>query len=211
MSKRNVRKNRHKGSGFRGVWEWIELGFMIALALAALALVILVILSVLNNTTEANRQQEKLAEMSDRLDALKIEQREFDQLLDMVEGYQSTIQEIKSENDRLREILDKIGIDIFEITAYAPLDPNAIEGMCYEGDPNITASGARVEIGRTVAADTNVLPFGTRVWVQGFGWREVQDRGGAIKGNKIDVAVQSTSEAYGFGRERRVVVYARDS
>lgn len=152
--------------------------------------------------SENKKQQDELMLMRLQLEEVKVEHGTIDCLLDLVEDYQAEI-------TRLREILDLIGIDIYEITAYAPLDPNAVEGMCYEGDPTITASGAKVEAGRTIAADTNILPFGTKVWIEGFGWREVQDRGGAIKGNKIDIAVDSRAEAFKIGRQNRVVLYAR--
>ncbi len=88
-----------------------------------------------------------------------------------------------------------------EVTAYAPLDPEAEEGMCYAGDPTVTASGEPVEPGVTVAAGE--LPFGSRVWIEGIGWREVQDRGGAIGEKDIDVAVECREEALRFGRQKR--------
>ena len=55
----------------------------------------------------------------------------------------------------------------------------------------ITASGAKATEGVTIAADTSILPFGTQVYIAGIGNRTVQDRGGAIKGNTIDVYVPS--------------------
>ena len=40
----------------------------------------------------------------------------------------------------------------------------------------------------TIAADTKYYPFGTRMFVPGYGWGVVQDRGGAIKGrSRIDL------------------------
>ena len=92
-----------------------------------------------------------------------------------------------------------------EVTAYAPTCPTAIEGMCYSGDPTITASGQEVEIGNTAAAGPDV-PIGTKVWIEGFGWREVTDRGGAIGPGQFDVAVSSREEALNFGRQDRIVI-----
>ncbi|GEN35757.1 3D domain-containing protein [Aneurinibacillus danicus] len=64
----------------------------------------------------------------------------------------------------------------------------------------ITASGHRTKVGYTVAAGRHI-PFGTVLYIEGVGYRTVHDRGGAIKGNKIDVFVSSTKQARQFGRQ----------
>lgn len=61
----------------------------------------------------------------------------------------------------------------------------------------VTASGERVARG-VVAADPRV-PFGTRVWVPGYGFGVVLDRGGAVKGARLDVYVESVEEARSWG------------
>ena len=90
-------------------------------------------------------------------------------------------------------------------TAYAPLDPNAVEGMCYSGDPQVTASGQTSNPGVSVAMDSSI-PFGTRVLVEGFGERIVHDRGGAITGNKIDIMMWTLEEVRSFGRQNLQVI-----
>lgn len=76
---------------------------------------------------------------------------------------------------------------------------------CHTG--NRTASGAWPEVGRTVAVDPAVIPLGTRVWVEGHGWRVAEDVGGMIRGNRIDLYMSSEEEAVQFGRrEVRVVI-----
>lgn len=62
-----------------------------------------------------------------------------------------------------------------------------------------TASGTTATPGRTVAADTNVFPFGTKLLINGQIYT-VEDRGGAIKGNRIDIFFASHQEALIFGR-----------
>ena len=92
-----------------------------------------------------------------------------------------------------------------EITAYAPLDPGAVEGMCFLGDPNLTASGNPLIPGLTIAAGPGI-PFGTRVWIESIGIREVHDRGGMITDSHIDVAVWTRKEAFEIGRSNRRVI-----
>lgn len=49
------------------------------------------------------------------------------------------------------------------------------------------------------------MPFGTKIYIDGVGERIVQDRGGAIKGNKIDLYFDSHEKALEFGRQTRKV------
>ncbi len=53
----------------------------------------------------------------------------------------------------------------------------------------------------TIAADTTYYPFGTRVYIPGYGWGTVADRGGAIQGPaRMDLFFSSHSEALEWGR-----------
>lgn len=101
-------------------------------------------------------------------------------------------------------------VEIWEATAYAPLDPNAKKGMCYSGDPNITASGELILPGVSVAAGKNI-PFGTWIWVEGCGWRRVDDRGGRIKDRQVDICCFTQEEAINWGRRKVVVVIPMNS
>jgi 3D (Asp-Asp-Asp) domain-containing protein len=58
---------------------------------------------------------------------------------------------------------------------------------------------------KVVAVDPAVIPLGSRVYVEGYGEAIAGDTGGAIKGHKIDLFVQTKDEAYAFGR-RQVTV-----
>jgi 3D (Asp-Asp-Asp) domain-containing protein len=66
------------------------------------------------------------------------------------------------------------------------------------------ASGLGTRRG-TIAADPRILPYGTRVYIEGAGSYNgeylVTDAGTAIKGNKIDVWVPTLKEARRFGRK----------
>ena len=91
-----------------------------------------------------------------------------------------------------------------ELTAYAPLDSRAVEGMCFSGDPTVTASGSRSTPGRTVAAGRG-FAYGTKIYIPGHGHRIVEDRGGAISDTHIDLMVDTKEEAYAIGREKVII------
>jgi 3D (Asp-Asp-Asp) domain-containing protein len=72
----------------------------------------------------------------------------------------------------------------------------------------ITASG--LPAGReVVAVDPNVIPLGTRLYVEGFGEVVAGDTGSAIRGNRIDVYFEDVTDAINFGRQD-LVVYILD-
>jgi 3D (Asp-Asp-Asp) domain-containing protein len=64
----------------------------------------------------------------------------------------------------------------------------------------ITASGSRAMPG-TIAADTRLYPMGTVMHVEGYGYGRVEDRGGAIKQQHIDLYFRSHREAREWGRK----------
>ncbi|MBC7340849.1 MAG: 3D domain-containing protein [Clostridia bacterium] len=78
----------------------------------------------------------------------------------------------------------------------------------YTHTGNRTATGTWPEVG-TVAVDPKVIPLGTRLWVEGYGWGTALDTGRLIRGRRIDVFMPSRAEALEWGRKRvRVRIYA---
>ncbi len=80
-----------------------------------------------------------------------------------------------------------------------------------EGEPKkvgVTSCGTKAKPG-TIAADTAVFPFGTRIRVPGYGWGTVEDRGGAIKGTRLDLFFNSHEEALQWGRRSVTVEVIR--
>lgn len=74
------------------------------------------------------------------------------------------------------------------------------------GGNSRTATGATARANYTIATDPRYYPMGTIIYIPYFanypngGWFIAQDTGGAIKGNKIDVYMNSYSECTNFGR-----------
>lgn len=52
---------------------------------------------------------------------------------------------------------------------------------------------------KVIAVDPTVIPLGTKVWVEGYGYAIAGDTGGAIKGNRIDLFIPDEKEVYKYG------------
>jgi len=96
--------------------------------------------------------------------------------------------------------LERVRTLEMEVTAYSP-----DERSCGVWANGITASGYSVWTNgmRLVAADTRLLPMGTIVTVPGYDQGrpvEVLDRGGKIKGRRLDVLFPTHEEAEAWGR-----------
>ncbi len=69
----------------------------------------------------------------------------------------------------------------------------------------LTARGTRAGYG--VCAADPCVPFGTRLWIEGYGFATVEDRGGDIRGERLDLWFSDVHTALAWGRRRvRVVV-----
>ncbi|WP_017756293.1 3D domain-containing protein [Calidifontibacillus oryziterrae] len=73
----------------------------------------------------------------------------------------------------------------------------------------ITYSGVRVkrDLYSTVAADLNVFPIGTILFIPNYGYGVVADKGGAIKGHKIDLYYETVEDVYREWGKKEVEVY----
>ena len=72
----------------------------------------------------------------------------------------------------------------------------------------ITRSGREVEHG-IVAVDPSVIPLGTKLYVDGYGFALAADTGSAIRGYKIDLFMEYIGDALRFGR-RNITVWILD-
>ena len=88
-----------------------------------------------------------------------------------------------------------------EVTAYC-----ACKKCCGSHAQGLTASGHRISYngGHFVAADTRLLPFGTKLVIPGYANGkpvEVIDKGGAIKGRHIDLFMPTHQKAVEWGKQ----------
>ena len=75
-----------------------------------------------------------------------------------------------------------------------------VGATAYCNDP-VTATGTKPQVGRTIAVDPKIIPYGTRVYIPQFDRVFIaEDCGSAIKGNRIDIYMQdyNTCMEWGF-------------
>ncbi|MCJ7652280.1 MAG: 3D domain-containing protein [Actinobacteria bacterium] len=76
-----------------------------------------------------------------------------------------------------------------EATGYSPEEP---------GLDDTTSSGMKAQHG-VVAVDPRVIPLGTRLYIEGYGYAIAGDTGSAIKGNRIDLCFDTLEEVEAYG------------
>ncbi|AMQ66602.1 L-alanyl-D-glutamate peptidase [Bacillus phage Shbh1] len=101
----------------------------------------------------------------------------------------------KTKNNQSSEV--SVSGRTLEVTA------TAYTAYC-QGCSGITYTGIDLRSNpnqKVIAVDPNVIPLGSRVYVEGYGEAVAGDIGGAIKGHKIDVFIPNHSDAIAFGRK----------
>lgn len=99
----------------------------------------------------------------------------------------------KKKNKKKKNKKSKIKcLGTFKVTGYCSCS------RCCGKSTGVTASGTVAKAGRTIAADTSKLAFGTKVVINGHTYT-VEDRGGAISGNRIDIFFSSHAKALQWG------------
>lgn len=137
-------------------------------------------------------KQNEITSMQNELSATKENlQLEIEKVLALnteIDIANNTIANLKDDKYNLVYLGD------FKITYYCD---ERYSHIC--GGNGVTASGKHTEIGVTAAADWSVLPKGSLVYIENLGFREIQDIGGGVNGNHIDVLVKGHQEAINFG------------
>ncbi len=83
-----------------------------------------------------------------------------------------------------------------------------VEASGYTYSGSRTATGRHPAVG-LIAVDPSVIPLGTRLYIDGYGYATAADTGGAIRGNRVDLFFESTSDCLNWGR-RTVKAYILD-
>lgn len=114
-----------------------------------------------------------------------------------------THNKLMTATDQVSEVGKRTWGRRFKITKYVP----AAGGINADKDRFHTATMWKANPkNRIVAVDPTVIPYGSWVWIEGQGWFNAQDCGGAIKGYRIDVMSGDLKGAMQFGKQERFVI-----
>lgn len=80
--------------------------------------------------------------------------------------------------------------------------------ICNDGDNRYTATMTTPTVGRTIAVDPNIIPYGTEVVIDSHTY-VAEDTGESIKGNRIDLLFDTHEEALEFGVQEKNVIIKR--
>ncbi|GAB6153475.1 3D domain-containing protein [Desulfosporosinus burensis] len=94
-------------------------------------------------------------------------------------------------------VAEKEQVDLTTLKISKSLD---VEASAYTYTGNNTATGVKPREG-LIAVDPKVIPMGTKVYVEGYGYAIAADTGGAILGNKIDVFFGTLRQCMDWGRK----------
>lgn len=112
--------------------------------------------------------------------------------IDKIVQVQKSVTSRSSTSTRTDSTGTTSGTVIYKVTAYC-----SCSKCCGKYSSGYTASGTKATAGRTVAASSK-FAFGTQLSINGKTY-VVEDRGGAITGNKIDIYMNSHAEALAWG------------
>ena len=93
-------------------------------------------------------------------------------------------------------------LGVFRLTFYTPTELGASNANALR-----TATGTNPKEGRTIAVDPKIIPKGSLVFIEGWGYYIAEDTGSAIKGKRIDIFLNSYKMAKQLGNKQQARVY----
>lgn len=164
---------------------------------------------------------ESVQDISTSFMALAVEGDAIQSAKEKIEAKEQAIKEAKEKAEREarekaeREAREKAEREAAEKAAKASSQQPSgqtfyMESTAYSSDPadalgggTVTATGQNLLTNpMAVAVDPNVIPLGTRLYVEGYGEAIASDTGGAIKGNIVDVHFPTYEQCVQWGRRQ---------
>ena len=146
------------------------------------------------------------SQIKNELDVVKMEVTSYKESLNQKDqDVQKNMQQNKILNDALQEANQTIDELKDNNSTLVYLGDFKLSHYCDERRPHIcggsgvTASGSSTKVGRTVAVDPKVIPYGTKIYIEGYGWRTAEDCGSWVNNNHIDILVNTHAQAEQLG------------
>ncbi len=182
--------------------------------------------------TTLNQKEKVISDMEESLNIMELQVENLTEAIQVLDAKfvesEERNQELETENKKLHNKVNILEEQKKEIERKVPpatttsrgssassyvgkeltVTATAYTAYC-QGCSGITATGINLRNNphaKVIAVDPNVIPLGSRVWVEGYGEAIAGDTGGAIKGNIIDVHVPTKDDAYQWGRRFNVKV-----
>jgi len=115
---------------------------------------------------------------------------------------EQVIHEFQLNTPKKRVIIENskpVSGEILDLAKLKVVKSFTVEATAYTYTGNRTATGLNPRVG-LIAVDPKVIPLGSRVYVDGYGYAIAADTGGAIRGNKVDVFFPTLRECLDWGR-----------
>ncbi len=141
----------------------------------------------------------------DKVIALGVDNRFLPQSVRYHKRYARAFQLQRQMSARAGSPRDRMASDAPQGSTLRPVKSMIVHTSGYAAGPaggslgNYTATGMRCVRG-AVATDPRVIPLGTKLYIEGYGYAFACDTGGAIKGKRIDLAFNTVRECFQHGR-----------
>lgn len=153
---------------------------------------------------QINNIQNNLHETAEAIRCFNTEDTLINELSNKWLEYNNTKNLLISDNEKFNQQIDDINKKIKESENSKKYLGDFTLVAYYQG--NKTSTGTKPTANRTIAVDPRVIPYGSKVYIEGYGTYIAEDCGGGIKGNMIDIYMNTYNECVQFGR-RKAKVY----
>lgn len=122
------------------------------------------------------------------------------------EDLQNVLLDLSNSKTRINELeqknveLEKTHVVVSRGGTYNYVRSMNIETTAYTHTGNPTASGVMPKRGM-VAVDPSIIPMGTKMYIEGYGYAVAEDTGGLIQGNILDLFMDTEQECVEWGRK----------
>lgn len=133
----------------------------------------------------------------------------------LIEAWDEQMKESAKFREQLKAFMDKLQAETFETTAYSPHDDrnglNSWRPKLASRSYQVRTFTGTIPGPGTVAVDPTVIPLGTKLWIEGYGFARAEDTGSAVKGRHIDLYVPDFKQAMEYGRQKKKVIRVKEA